>query len=75
MKLLSGIVYVATIASLSIVSAVEDRHRRKQGQGHTRRSLHSHHERLEKANNQNATVYTNCKASGMVALTFDDGVV
>ena len=88
MKLISGIIFAAFIASLSAVLAIEDRHRHRHrhGHGHGHRHGHGHHRRHrhhdtddedwnEDAGKHSWRVHKHCKRSGMVALTFDDGVV
>ena len=81
MKLLTGIIFVAIITTLSVVFAVEDRNRRRHGHGHgrNRRSHHHRHHQDEDWDEEEKThsgiVHKKCRRSGMVALTFDDGVV
>lgn len=86
MRIVSGIIFSVLLVTLSSVFAIEDRHRRRHGHGkkhghrHSHEHRHGHHSDDDgwddgDDNKHITSVQKKCKRSGLVALTFDDGVV
>ena len=83
MKIIAGLLIL-----ISVVSAIDFGRRRHGRNRHGKRHHHHHHHREEveaedydndndndNYNGHGYTIHKTCRSSGMVALTFDDGVV